>query len=128
MTLPASASQLTPARMAAALDRREGFVWMDSSLPQPGAVSVLTAEPIEVLRGHIERDWKLVRAALSLPRATRGGLYGWVGYDVTHATLAGDELCRLAVGRDYADASPVRGVRHGGGGEELGVVVTVAGQ
>ena len=81
MTLPASAFHLTPARMAATLDQREGFVWMDSSLPQPGAISVLTAEPIEVLRGHIERDWKLVRAALSLPRATHGGLYGWVGYD-----------------------------------------------
>ncbi len=81
MASPAPISQLSPAQMAAALSQREGFVWMDSSLPQPGAVSVLTAEPIEVLRGHIERDWKLVRAALSLPRATRGGLYGWVGYD-----------------------------------------------
>ncbi|MFM2167475.1 MAG: aminodeoxychorismate synthase component [Verrucomicrobiota bacterium] len=76
--LPAS---LTPAEVAVALSQREGFIWMDSSLPQPGALSVLTAEPVEVLRGHIERDWKQVRAALSLPRATRGGLYGWVGYD-----------------------------------------------
>lgn len=81
MTSSALPASLTPAQMAAALSQRDGFIWMDSSLPQPGALSVLTAEPIEVLRGHIERDWRQVRAALSLPRATRGGLYGWVGYD-----------------------------------------------
>ena len=73
--------RLSPAQVAACLRQREGFVWMDSSLPKPGAVSVLTADPVEVLRGHIERDWKHVRAALSVPRATHGGLYGWVGYD-----------------------------------------------
>ena len=73
--------RLSPAQVAACLRQREGFVWMDSSLPKPGAVSVLTADPVEVLRGHIERDWKRVRAALSVPRATHGGLYGWVGYD-----------------------------------------------
>ncbi|MFM7606535.1 MAG: anthranilate synthase component I family protein [Prosthecobacter sp.] len=76
-----ASNPMTPARMAAALSQREGFVWMDSSLPQPGAISILSAEPIELLRGNIERDWKLVRTALSLPRATLGGLYGWVGYD-----------------------------------------------
>ena len=81
MTSSALPASLTPAEVAVALSHREGFIWMDSSLPQPGALSVLTAEPVEVLRGHIERDWKQVRAALSLPRATRGGLYGWVGYD-----------------------------------------------
>jgi para-aminobenzoate synthetase component 1 len=73
--------RLSPAQVAVSLRQREGFVWMDSSLPMPGAVSVLTADPVEVLRGHIERDWKRVRAALSVPRAAHGGLYGWVGYD-----------------------------------------------
>ncbi len=67
--------------MAAQLCQREGFVWMDSSLALPGAVSVLTAEPVEVLRGHVDRDWEKVRAALRTPRAAAGGLYGWVGYD-----------------------------------------------
>lgn len=54
---------------------------MDSSLAAPGAVSVLTAEPVAVLRGHIDRDWEKVRTALRIPRASAGGLYGWVGYD-----------------------------------------------
>lgn len=73
--------RLPPAQVAASLARKEGLVWMDTSLPGPGAVSILTAEPVEVLRGHLDRDWERVRTALSVPRATHGGLYGWVGYE-----------------------------------------------
>uniref|UniRef100_UPI0035B0A2EB transglutaminase family protein n=1 Tax=Hylemonella sp. TaxID=2066020 RepID=UPI0035B0A2EB len=61
-----------------------------------------------------------------LPRA-RGGAGAWVGFDVTHQRLAGPELCRLAVGRDYADASPMRGIHVGGAGEALTVSVAVQG-
>jgi len=75
------AFSFTPAEIAAQLCHREGLVWMDSSLATPGAVSVLTAEPVSVLRGHIDHDWEKVRSALRIPRASAGGLYGWVGYD-----------------------------------------------
>jgi aminodeoxychorismate synthase component I len=75
------AFSFTPAEIAAQLCHREGLVWMDSSLTTPGAVSVLTAEPVAVLRGHIDQDWEKVRTALRIPRASAGGLYGWVGYD-----------------------------------------------
>lgn len=75
------AFSFTPAEIAAQLCHREGLVWMDSSLAAPGAVSVLTAEPVAILRGHIDRDWEKVRTALRIPRASAGGLYGWVGYD-----------------------------------------------
>lgn len=75
------AFSFTPAEIAAQLCHREGLVWMDSSLAAPGAVSILTAEPVAVLRGHIDRDWEKVRTALRIPRASAGGLYGWVGYD-----------------------------------------------
>jgi len=51
---------------------------------------------------------------------------GWLSLDVTHRILAGGEHCRLAVGRDYLDACPVRGVRRGGGAEEMKVAVNVA--
>jgi transglutaminase-like putative cysteine protease len=44
---------------------------------------------------------------------------GWMSVDVTHRALAGGKHCRLAVGRDYLDACPVRGVRVGGGTETL---------
>jgi transglutaminase-like putative cysteine protease len=51
---------------------------------------------------------------------------GWLAIDVTHRTLVGGRHCRLAVGRDYLDACPVRGVRRGGGTEEMHVAVSVA--
>ena len=38
---------------------------------------------------------------------------GWVSVDVTHAQFAADWHCRIAVGRDYESAGPVRGVRTG---------------
>jgi transglutaminase-like putative cysteine protease len=50
----------------------------------------------------------------------------WVGIDVTHFSPAGAQHCRLAVGRDYHDAAPVRGVRRGGGTEALEVKVSVS--
>ena len=52
----------------------------------------------------------------------------WLGVDVTHASLARADHCRLAVGRDYLDAAPVRGVRRGGGNETLHVNVHVESQ
>ncbi len=51
---------------------------------------------------------------------------GWLGIDVTHSEPTGMHHCRLAVGRDYLDAAPVRGVRRGGGHEDMEVNVTVA--
>ena len=51
---------------------------------------------------------------------------GWMSVDVTHRTPADGRHCRLAVGRDYLDACPVRGVRRGGGSEEMQVAVSVA--
>ncbi len=49
----------------------------------------------------------------------------WLSLDVTHAEQAGTRHCRLAVGRDYLDAAPVRGVRRGGGHESMAVTVRV---
>jgi transglutaminase-like putative cysteine protease len=51
---------------------------------------------------------------------------GWIPIDVTHRTFVGGRHCRLAVGRDYLDACPVRGVRRGGGPEQMQVAVIVA--
>ncbi len=51
---------------------------------------------------------------------------GWVSIDVTHACLMTDAYCRLAIGRDYDSAAPVRGVRRGGGQEMLSVQVQIA--
>jgi transglutaminase-like putative cysteine protease len=50
----------------------------------------------------------------------------WLGIDVTHREPTGMHHCRLAVGRDYLDAAPVRGVRRGGGREMMDVDVLVS--
>ncbi len=51
---------------------------------------------------------------------------GWLSIDATHGMLASARHCRLAVGRDYLDAAPVRGIRRGGGRESLSVAVKLA--
>lgn len=53
---------------------------------------------------------------------------GWVTVDVTHACFASEKYCRIAVGRDYEAAAPVRGRRVGGAAETLDVSVQVSAQ
>jgi transglutaminase-like putative cysteine protease len=55
-----------------------------------------------------------------------GEVGGWLSLDVSHGEATGAAHCRLAVGRDYLDAAPVRGVRRGGGREHLTVAVKLA--
>ena len=50
---------------------------------------------------------------------------GWVSVDVTNTQFTADWHCRIAVGRDYESAGPVRGVRTGGGVERMDVKVDV---
>lgn len=51
---------------------------------------------------------------------------GWVGFDPTNDVLCGERHIRVAVGRDYAEVPPTRGVFKGGAESELSVAVTVA--
>ncbi len=51
---------------------------------------------------------------------------GWVGFDPTNNVLAAERHIRVAVGRDYADVPPTRGVFHGEAGSELAVSVNVS--
>lgn len=61
--------------------------------------------------------------------AAQHGGHGWYDLDPTNDRhgwgAPGEDFVRLAVGRDYADISPMRGVIHGGAGHELDVGVTV---
>jgi transglutaminase-like putative cysteine protease len=49
----------------------------------------------------------------------------WVSFDVSNAGRAGGAHLKLAVGLDYLDACPVRGIRLGGGIEEMHTVTRV---
>ena len=52
--------------------------------------------------------------------------WGWLGLDPTNAIAAGNDHIVLAIGRDYADVSPLEGVFLGSGAQELDVSVDVA--
>lgn len=49
----------------------------------------------------------------------------WLGVDATHKALVHGNHCRLAVAKDFVGASPVRGIRTGGGEESLDVQVNI---
>ena len=51
---------------------------------------------------------------------------GWVAFDPTNNLVGGDRHIRVAIGRDYADVPPTRGVYKGEAQSELSVAVTVS--
>jgi transglutaminase-like putative cysteine protease len=51
---------------------------------------------------------------------------GWVGFDPTNNLIAGERHIRTAIGRDYADVPPTKGVFKGNSESQLTVSVHVA--
>jgi transglutaminase-like putative cysteine protease len=51
--------------------------------------------------------------------------YGWIGVDPTNNCIANETHVRLAVGRNFSDCSPVKGVYKGNSGHLLEVKVSV---
>ncbi len=69
-------------------------------------------------------------ASVYVPELARHACQGWLDLDPTNDRTGlaspGEDYVRLAVGRDFADVSPLRGVLQGGGAHTLEVAVTVA--
>lgn len=55
-----------------------------------------------------------------------GTSLGWLGFDPTNAMLVGNDHIFTAMGRDFADVSPLDGVFIGGAGQRMKVSVEVA--
>ena len=51
---------------------------------------------------------------------------GWVAFDPTNNLIGADRHIRVAIGRDYADVPPTRGVYKGEAQSKLSVAVTVS--
>ncbi len=68
-------------------------------------------------------------ASVYLPELASHASQGWLDLDPTNnrwgLASPGPDYVRLAVGRDFADVSPLRGVLHGGGSHTPQVAVTV---
>ena len=60
-----------------------------------------------------------------LPGEDYGSPGGWADFDPTNGRQPGEDYVTLAIGRDYSDVSPMRGVLHGGARHTLSVGVTV---
>lgn len=52
---------------------------------------------------------------------------GWVSLDPANGCSATEAYVRVAVGADYAAAGPIRGLRRGGGEEDMDVAIVVEG-
>ena len=48
---------------------------------------------------------------------------GWIGFDATHPVRTGEHHVRLAVGRDYSDAAPTRGIYVGSANSTMTISV-----
>jgi transglutaminase-like putative cysteine protease len=82
--------------------------------------------PARYVSGYLyaEQDTALQAASHAWAEAWVDSL-GWLSFDVANSQRTGVAHLRLAVGRDYLDACPIRGVRFGGGEEAMDVHVRV---
>lgn len=76
-------------------------------------------------RDEEEKDRSVEGASHAWVEALVPGL-GWVAFDPTNNLIGGDRHIRVAIGRDYADVPPTRGVYKGEAQSELSVAVTVS--
>jgi transglutaminase-like putative cysteine protease len=84
--------------------------------------------PCRYVSGYLYHD----NGARSSPGASHAWVeallpgLGWVGFDPTNNLIASERHIRVALGRDYADVPPTRGVFQGGADTELSVAVRVS--
>lgn len=85
------ALDLSPVEVAARCRHRPGCVFFDTALEgrTEGEISIVAAEPAEIIRGHTAADWQRLQAALAARRVQahcddglpRGFAAGYVEYD-----------------------------------------------
>lgn len=68
-----------------------------------------------------QSEWTVQPTASAASHAWSEAWIGhrWVSFDISNARAAGSGHVKLAVGLDYLDACPIRGVRLGGGEESM---------
>ncbi|WP_347562730.1 transglutaminase-like domain-containing protein [Hylemonella gracilis] len=102
--------------------------------PPPGQPRLIGSDAshawVSLWLPDLRQDSKAPNDGDGTPKDTATG--GWYDLDPTNARdgwgTPGGDYVTLAMGRDYADVPPLRGVIHGGGTHGLHVAVTVAPQ
>ncbi len=78
--------------------------------------------PARYVSGYIHQPGEVATHAWCQVWAGRGG---WVDVDPTHGIFPGDDHVKIAIGRDYSDVPPNRGVWKGRARETISVSVKV---
>src|SRR5262245_22331265 len=79
--------------------------------------------PARYVSGYVNQPGEI--ATHAWVQVWGGPTAGWIDFDPTHRCWAGADHVVTAVGRDYADVPPNRGVWKGSADEAIGVTVTV---
>ncbi len=89
------------------------------------AAARLMGYPARYVSGYLKMDGvEEQTASHAWAEAHVEGL-GWVGFDCSNGISPDERYVRIATGRDYRDAMPISGIRHGQSKEELAVHITV---
>jgi aminodeoxychorismate synthase component I len=83
------ALDLSPVEVASRCRGLGGLIFFDSALESGDALSIVAAAPVEVLQGHLDRDFAMLRDSIAarqvgagVDRGLPGGFAaGWVEYD-----------------------------------------------
>ena len=87
--------------------------------------------PCRYVSGYLHRAGKKEKKHRSVEGATHAWMeaflpdLGWLAFDPTNNLTGTEKHIAVALGRDYGDVPPTRGVYKGGGESELSVLVTV---
>ena len=81
--------------------------------------------PARYVSGYLMMDETTEQAASHAWAEAYVHPLGWVAFDVANCISPDERYVRLAVGRDYREATPVSGIRLGQAAEQLAVVITV---
>lgn len=71
---------------------------------------------------HVPNDKTATAASHAWAEAWVAGR-GWIGFDATHPIRTAEHHVRVAVGRDYTDAAPTRGVYVGSASSTMAIAV-----
>jgi transglutaminase-like putative cysteine protease len=89
------------------------------------AAARLLGFPARYVSGYLMMNETVDQAASHAWAEAHVAGLGWVAFDASNGISPDERYVRMAVGRDYRDATPVSGIRFGWAEEQLAVSVTV---
>lgn len=89
------------------------------------AAARLMGFPARYVSGYLMMEGVAEQAASHAWAEAHVSGLGWVAFDPANGISPDGRYVRVATGRDYRDAMPVSGIRHGNADERLAVAITV---